>query len=274
MTRFFTQLIPGGRRGGFTLIEMLVVVVIVALLAGVTFKLIKGVGGNQQRAVTIARLNRIKQAIEAFKAEYGQYPPVNSEQTIDHQIRYGFPDEWTITSVIVPTDQPWDKDKFFQFGLMSYLLPRWRLDGVYIKDGLQTPREAPRYDLAGVLAKKSAIIRNNKGQWGMNNRDEFGNAIAEALPRDTRAAQKWLPYIEDILWPGIGHDETFPKQYIPGEKRNEGLEWQPGGYNLQIITIHDGWDKEFRYLSEPPYTTYRLWSTGDGGTPIYGNIGE
>ena len=28
------------------------------------------------------------------------------------------------------------------------------------------------------------------------------------------------------------------------------------------MTVRDGWDQEFFYYSEPPYQSYRLWSSG------------
>lgn len=34
------------------------------------------------------------------------------------------------------------------------------------------------------------------------------------------------------------------------------------GYLLYSMTVRDGWDQEFFYYSEPPYQSYRLWSSG------------
>jgi len=264
------------RAGGFTLVEMLVVVVIIAILVGITFKLINLVGESQKKAVTIARMNRIKQAIEAFKIEFGQYPPVNPEHTEDNKIRYGFPDEWTVNQGgAVPAVLPWSGgvDDFFQFGLMSYLLPRWKLDGFYYNNGVRTPRSMPVYDLSQVYGNNNNVFLINN-QWKENNLQGGGGAVVGSLPRDVQAVQKWLPYIEDLLYPNPKEDEQYPLQPAPGKARNLGLVLTRRGHFRQEITILDGWDQEFYYHSEPPYTSYRLWSTKGGQGRLYGNIGE
>lgn len=63
------------RRWGFTLLEMLVVVVIISILAGITLMTGKYVYQrmNYKRAKT--DLTNIQHAIEAFYASYGHYPP-------------------------------------------------------------------------------------------------------------------------------------------------------------------------------------------------------
>ncbi len=77
-----------GRRDGrqaFTMIELMVVVTIIAILMGGVFQLMSTVGQMNQRAETVARLERVQNAISGFYAEYGYYPPVPS---------YGNPDPW------------------------------------------------------------------------------------------------------------------------------------------------------------------------------------
>ena len=61
---------------GFTLIELLIVVVVIAALTTIIFRL-AGVGGESTaRAVTVARLQRIENAISGYYAAFGTYPPV------------------------------------------------------------------------------------------------------------------------------------------------------------------------------------------------------
>jgi len=70
-------------RRAFTLIEMLVVVAIMAILAG----LILAVGGSVTQKRTIARaraeMSKLETAIEAYKAKMGFYPPGNSQTAAD-----------------------------------------------------------------------------------------------------------------------------------------------------------------------------------------------
>ena len=60
----------------FTLVELMVVVVVIAILASITFK-IAGLGEDtSRRNNTIARMQRLENAISGYFAAYGSYPPV------------------------------------------------------------------------------------------------------------------------------------------------------------------------------------------------------
>ena len=60
----------------FTLVELLIVVVVIAILLSIAFK-IAGVGEDSQaRNLTIARMQRLENAISGYFAVYGSYPPV------------------------------------------------------------------------------------------------------------------------------------------------------------------------------------------------------
>lgn len=58
----------------FTLIELLTVIAIIAILAAITFGVIKGV--NERAAISQAKteLSSLAQALEAYKLQYGDYP--------------------------------------------------------------------------------------------------------------------------------------------------------------------------------------------------------
>ena len=66
-------------KNGFTLIELLVVIAIIAILAA----LVVGLSGMAGRKSTESRvrveLAAIETAIEAYKQEFGQYPPSNPD---------------------------------------------------------------------------------------------------------------------------------------------------------------------------------------------------
>ena len=61
---------------GFTLIEMLVVVLIIVLLAGLVFRMVGAIGKGNDIAATRATIEKVSHALEEFKAIYGKYPPV------------------------------------------------------------------------------------------------------------------------------------------------------------------------------------------------------
>jgi len=70
----------------FTLIELLVVISIIALLAGLIVPLAKNAGVSGKRNRIRAELEQIVTAIQAYKAQFGEYPPDNlipSTQTVN-----------------------------------------------------------------------------------------------------------------------------------------------------------------------------------------------
>ena len=66
------------QRRAFTLIEMLVVVAIILILAGMTFKIIPLVTRYTGQGGTLKVLEQVKNALGGFYATYGVFPPVNS----------------------------------------------------------------------------------------------------------------------------------------------------------------------------------------------------
>lgn len=71
------------QRQAFTLIEMMIVVLVISILIAGVFKLMSAASVNNKRAVTIARMERLQNALSGFYALYGTYPPVE---------QYGSPD--------------------------------------------------------------------------------------------------------------------------------------------------------------------------------------
>ena len=61
----------------FTLVELLVVISIMAVLAGFTIPVLKTVKAAQQKKVARAELEHLQTALENYKAKYGAYPPSN-----------------------------------------------------------------------------------------------------------------------------------------------------------------------------------------------------
>lgn len=60
--------------GAFTLVEVLAVVAIIAVLAGLVFGAAAGARERSRRAHTAAELAVLSQALEAYRAVYGDYP--------------------------------------------------------------------------------------------------------------------------------------------------------------------------------------------------------
>lgn len=67
------------KRKAFTLVELLIVIVVIAILAGMVFKL-GGIGNDAAaRNRTVERIQRLENALSGYYAAFGSYPPVQLE---------------------------------------------------------------------------------------------------------------------------------------------------------------------------------------------------
>jgi prepilin-type N-terminal cleavage/methylation domain-containing protein len=78
----------GSRRGGFTLVELLVVISIIAVLAALTLTVMPGVAKRQKISIAQAELQQIETALENYKAKYGVYPPGNPTNALVNPLFY------------------------------------------------------------------------------------------------------------------------------------------------------------------------------------------
>ena len=112
---------------GFTIIEMLVVIAIILILAGIVFKLMPFAVRIGKEALTKNKLERIANALNEFKAEYGQYPPAASAnysanmdyeyENVGLQIPFLRYDHFTV--------HPYsDTSVLWSYGLCAYLYKR------------------------------------------------------------------------------------------------------------------------------------------------------
>jgi prepilin-type N-terminal cleavage/methylation domain-containing protein len=69
---------PAPVRRGFTLIELLVVISVIAVLAGLTLGVVKGVLRTKTISNAQAEMAGIESAIDRYHADYGIYPPSNT----------------------------------------------------------------------------------------------------------------------------------------------------------------------------------------------------
>ena len=71
------------REVAFTLVEMLVVIAVIAILAGLLFAVMPAVGRARVVKTARAELTQIQTAIEAYKARHGVYPPSTTNANPD-----------------------------------------------------------------------------------------------------------------------------------------------------------------------------------------------
>ena len=345
------------KKNGFTLIELLVVTVVIVTLMGVVFRL-AGVGGDSRaKSKTLARMQRIENAISGYYAAYGSYPPVplqgrsrNINIAVDSHGVQGPPSRTRPVNLSNPDNetkkqveaacraQPlgvlfpffmsnvdgnrkglseklvaaiamekkssftqlrnvggleldksdWHAVQLFQFGLLSFLLPRY----LFMLQG-----DPEMYD------RTSRSSARRVGQWAANNQlpsrldtgqtYESWEDIQKYLYRGSgteasiisnltsqAVCARWMPNFEGIISGGLefyGVDTSDGDwRYLDGNIYN-GLpgycKWlhiySPGGfestsseYLLNGMTIGDGWGNEFYYSTDTPFQSYRLWSAG------------
>ena len=235
------------RRAGFTLVEMLVVIVIILILMGVVFKMTRPAAGKQAEAQTVAKIERIKAAIEEFYAEYGMYPPVPYYESAQ-PLRYEYPSRSGMRSDLVGVfkDQTWDTAQLFTFGLMSFLVPR--------------------YEDRADDAHPSLL---ELGQWGNYNTQKAD------LERDARACKRWAPFLENILY-----DDIMPRAVGNNQSRaytNFYVTVLDGWYH-ELVYVSPPPHQSYLLFSKGPDGKYDERdpgnrASGNNKDNIYGDVG-
>ena len=99
--------------GGFTLVELLVVITIIGVIAGLAIPAIGQVRKTMLRAAMKAELNVIEQGFDSYKTKYGDYPPDFSDWSIvrRHYLKI-FPDiaQSELTLLLLLLDNEPDND--------------------------------------------------------------------------------------------------------------------------------------------------------------------
>ena len=73
---------------GFTLLELLVVIVIIMFLAGITIPIVSSIQTSAKKGVTSAQISQLGLAIKQFESDFGVFPP-DSYTTSDTVISIG-----------------------------------------------------------------------------------------------------------------------------------------------------------------------------------------
>ena len=217
-------------RSGFTLIEMLVVILIILLLSGMLFKISGMVSGKAARARAVADISNLENALAEYYAVYNIYPPAITNIYV-YENAAGQPaglrallaannkpdSPGFITDSdgrVVHNNREWGQSTKgsigYEYGLVSYLWPR----------------------------------EQGVGQVHWYDKD---------TERDIAAKKKWAHYLKDIkVW----------KYSIQMKKTIAGT---PFSYTNSVMVIRDPWGRDYGYSCKPPYMQYKLWSNGPDG---------
>jgi general secretion pathway protein G len=130
---------PYRAQDGFTLIEMMVVILIIGLLALMIVPRLKGVADRAKRTKAQADISELKQALDRYYLDNGSYP--TSDQGLQALVT-------PPTSGRVPTnyeeggyieklpDDPWGHPYVYQSDGSSYVLKSYGPDGVQSQDDI------------------------------------------------------------------------------------------------------------------------------------------
>lgn len=277
-------------RNGFTIIEMMIVLIIITILAGFVFRMMTLAGQKNDVAETKSRIEKISNALEAYRAEYGSYPPVavyNGKQPTF----YEFPvlDEAGVGKFIShsmaaqmfndsESENKWNEFPLFTFGLASYFYPRYwdtaegRCPPEFFGD-LEAGEIADGRDVS-----ESRIIN----QWTDHNkrRTTSGNRVSvRDVNKDMIAISKILPLLDT----SVSFSKTKNGRVWKMKRGSGGIDWGLAGYEWnswktsgeheykgrkyhnQGISFRDSWGSLLHYQSNPPYDSYRIWSAGING---------
>ena len=360
---------------GFTLVEMLIVVVVLVTLMTMTFRLSSVGSSSKARNRTINRMQRLENCLSGYYAAYGSYPAVKLHgsrniylsvndagiQDEDGQenrdiwgwytdksshgigtseeakawdqvkaacksqplaFRFPFPSQSSWDQMIEAVSDAlkenaeeqsgisesrrhvlkmgfsnmknfgaldksatdWREVQIFQFGLMSYLLPRYMVcmngEETLFTDGYAqwTSNNGQAYD----PFTDEAVSWSKVYEWAQEvtkeNPDRDKLCHIENMPSQAVTA-RWLPNLEEALSCNYGFrlfgiDVKDPESST-SELRADNYEIEvfstsgsgSGGtyYVLDSVTVMDGWGNEFYYYSPPPHQSYTLWSAGPNG---------
>jgi prepilin-type N-terminal cleavage/methylation domain-containing protein len=220
--------------GGFTLIEMLVVIAIILVLSGIVMKTTAMVFRNMAIGKAQHNLHQLQNALNEYYAEYGSYPPVS-------ELVYEFEGP---TTRLNPAFRTVLGDPVYNTPDTPMFLLDTDSRGGY-PSGMSGKEIGYRYGLVSYLWPRDSdiLIPGTGHQLHWYDADQ---------PRDQAFKAKVAGFLSDValFTNGVGHTIILHAAI---------------GYTNDTMTILDPWMHEYRYQSMPPYQTYKLWSDGPDG---------
>jgi len=149
---------PRRRRAGFTLVEVLVVIGVLVLLLAMLFPAFNAIRRNQKIRRTDATLQAIASGIEAYRNDYGLYPPCEHATGTSRGNRSLV----TLLNAKGGRSAPYLPSAFYDGGeiRMPLLLDEWERPFVYFDTAAMRDTTVHDYDILGDRAVRPARAAN------------------------------------------------------------------------------------------------------------------
>jgi general secretion pathway protein G len=119
-------------QGGFTLIELMVVILIIGLLATIVVQNLKSATDKAKRVKAQADIAQIKSGLDRFYLDAGSYPTTDQglAALTAAPTSGDIPKDWGGPYLEKIPPDPWGNDYFYQSDGNSYVLKSFGADGV------------------------------------------------------------------------------------------------------------------------------------------------
>ncbi len=287
------------KRRGFTLIEMLIVIVIILILSGMVLKIMTLVSRKTGITGCMHDLLQIENALAEYYSEYGQYPPGvgDAQENVEYEYENsGRQPEWfrevfltdnrytnivNLTTTYFPDMQVYKEDP-----IPPYLkgIPESHQNEQNSKFSFGTPKWGLGYRYGLVSHLWPREYTGDKGKQGLPDGTKIKkqqSPYRKDTDRDEIAKKKWAHFLVDLKMEGREdrwyREDLSPKPDNGRHFRSSAFESHTAStdgsgtpkYWNQVDTIKDPWGKGYYYECKPPFYSYKIWSSGPDGRSYY-----
>lgn len=114
--KIHSNLRPLRRKAGFTLLEMVIVLGIIAMILGGAIYMLKGIGNSAKLKQVDADFASLSNALKAYEMNAGTYPTTQQglRALVEKPTTTPVPRRWSQISTKVPLD-PWKQEYLYKF---------------------------------------------------------------------------------------------------------------------------------------------------------------